>query len=120
MEKKEKKKEKQKQNKTSFPTDRGSFSSQRRLRYFALSLKLKDTRSAEFLAFVRPVVQWISDQSTHLVAVKCEVFTTASTRETRLCVRPATQQTRCPYFRQIAYATPLRMRGDLNERGLLT
>ena len=58
MEKKEKKKEKQKQNKTSFPTDRGSFSSQRRLRYFALSLKLKDTRSAEFLAFVRPVVQW--------------------------------------------------------------
>ena len=32
----------------------------------------------------------------------------------------ATQLTRCPYFRQIAYATPLHMRRDLSERGLLT
>ena len=57
--------------------------------------------------------------STHLVAVKCEVFTTTSTRKIKLCARPATQLTRPPYFRQIAYANPLRMREDLSERGLL-
>ena len=55
--------------------------------------------------------------SAHLVAMKCEVFTTASAREIQLCTRPATQQKRYPYFRQIAYASPLRMREDLSERG---
>ena len=34
--------------------------------------------------------------SVHLVAVKCEVFTTTSTREIQLCVRPATQLTPSP------------------------
>ena len=34
--------------------------------------------------------------SAHLVAVKCEVFTTTSTREIQLCARPATQLTRSP------------------------
>ena len=43
--------------------------------------------------------------SAHLVAVKCEVFTTTSTREIQLYARPATQLTRSPYFRQIAYAS---------------
>ena len=47
--------------------------------------------------------------SAHLVAVKCEVFTTTSTREVQLCARPATHLTRSPYFRQTAYASPLRM-----------
>ena len=56
--------------------------------------------------------------SAHLVAVKCEVFTTSSTTEIQLCARPATQLTHSPYFRQIAYASPLRMREDLSERGL--
>ena len=55
--------------------------------------------------------------SAHLVSVKCEVFTTTSAREIQLCARPATQQKRYPYFRQIAYASPLRMREDLSERG---
>ena len=41
----------------------GSFSSQRRgIRYFAFLLKLNDRRSAGFLAFIRPVVQWIIRQ----------------------------------------------------------
>ena len=53
----------------------------------------------------------------HLVAVKCEVFTTTSAREIHLCARPATQQTRSLYYRQIAYASPLRMLEDLSERG---
>ena len=55
----------------------------------------------------------------HLVAVKCEVFTATSTREIQPCARPATQLTRSPYFRQIAYASPVRMREYLSERGLL-
>ena len=50
--------------------------------------------------------------SAHLVAVNCEVFTTTSTREIQLCSRPATQLTRSAYFRQIVYASPLRMRED--------
>ena len=40
----------------------------------------------------------------HLVAVKCEVFTTTSTREIQLCARPATQLTCSP--RQISH-TPV-------------
>ena len=50
--------------------------------------------------------------------MKCEVFTTSSTMEIQLCARPATQLAHSPYFRQIAYASPLRMREDLSERGL--
>ena len=34
--------------------------------------------------------------SAHLVAVKCEVFTTTSTRKIQLRARPATQLTRSP------------------------
>ena len=34
--------------------------------------------------------------SAHLVAVKCEVFTTTSTREIQRCARPAIQLTRSP------------------------
>ena len=66
------------------------------LRYFALLLKPKDRRSAQFLAFIRPVVQWIIQQWSFLplVAVKCEVSTTTSTREIQLCAPPATQLTR--------------------------
>ena len=52
----------------------------------------------------------------HLVAVKCEVFTTTSTREIQLCARPATQLTRSPYFLQVAYSSPLLMREDLSQR----
>ena len=48
--------------KTSFSSDWGSFSSQRGLRYFALFLKLMDRRSVKFMAFIRPVVQWITRQ----------------------------------------------------------
>ena len=52
----EKKETKRINNQTaSFLADWGSFSSQRRLRYFALLLKVKDRRSAEYLAFIRHV-----------------------------------------------------------------
>ena len=49
--------------------------------------------------------------SAHLVAVKCEVFTTTSTREIQLCARPATRLRRSlllPEYRE-----------DFSERGLL-
>jgi len=51
--------------------------------------------------------------SAHLVAMKCKVFTTTSTREIQLCAWPATQLTHSPHFWQIAYASPLFMRADL-------
>ena len=57
--------------------------------------------------------------STHLLAVKWEGFTTASTREIQLGIWPATQLTRPPYFRQIVYGSPLRMSRYVSERGLL-
>ena len=50
----------------------------------------------------------------HLVAVKCEVFITTSTRKTQLCARPATQLTRCPH----TSGKSIPMREDLSERGL--
>ena len=86
----------------------GSFSSQRRLRYFALLLELKDRSGV--------VGYTVVIFSAHLVPVKWEFFTTSSTMEIQLCARPATQLTHSPYFRQIAYASPLRMREDLSER----
>ena len=53
-------------------------------------------------------------------AVKCEaVFTTASTREIQLCARPASQPTCSPLRPANRVASPLRMREDLSERGLL-
>ena len=56
--------------------------------------------------------------SAHLVAVKCEVFTTSSTREIQLCARPATQLTRSPllpanHVRQsIAHARIFKWKGS--------
>ena len=44
--------------------------------------------------------------------MKCKVLTTTSTRETQL--------TGPPYFRQIPHASPLCMRENLSERGLLS
>ena len=71
-ERKEERKKKKKKKKTktgknkNFILNRlgwGSFSSQRRgIRYFAFLLKLNDKRFAGFLAFIRPVVQWIIRQ----------------------------------------------------------
>ena len=59
----EKSKRKKTHQKTPFILNRlgrGSLSSQRHgIRYFAFLLKLNDRRFAEFLAFIRPVVQWI-------------------------------------------------------------
>ena len=44
-------------------TLRGSSLSQRRgIRYFAFLLRLNDRRLAGFLAFIQPVVQWITRQ----------------------------------------------------------
>ena len=86
----------------------GSFSSRRRLRYFALLLELKDRSGV--------VGYTVVIFSAHFVAVKCEVFTTSSTMEIQLCARPATQLTHSPYFRQNTYASPLRMREDLSEK----
>ena len=91
-------------------TQWGSFSSQRRLRYFALLLELKDRSGV--------VGYTVVIFSAHFVAAKCEFFTTSSTMEIQLCARPATQLTHSPYFRQIAYTSPLRMREYLSERGL--
>ena len=58
--KKQQTKKQSKQKPTLFATDWGSFSNQRRSRYFALLLKLMDRCSVEFLAFIRPGMQWIS------------------------------------------------------------
>ena len=38
------------------------------------------------------------DLLTHLVAMKCEVSTTTSTREIQLCIQAATQLMRSPLF----------------------
>ena len=55
----------------------------------------------------------------HLIAVKCEVFTTTSTREIQLCARPATQLTCSPllpadFTRQsIAHARKFQLNGSM-------
>ena len=90
------------------------FSSQFRLRYFASSLKLKDRCYAEFLAFIPPVV---TRRQPFPPSLSREIrgFHYHWYREIQLCARPATQLTRSPYFRHIAYASPLRIREDLSE-----
>ena len=87
-----------KQKTTSISTDWGSFLSQCQLQYLALLLKLKVRCSANFLAFIQPVVVYMAVIfSAHLVTVKWEVFTTTtSTREIQLCAWPATQLTHSP------------------------
>ena len=71
---------------TSFSTDWGSFSSQRRLRYFALLLKVSETKGQTFRGIVYSTSGLYTGVilSVHLVAVKREVFTTSSTREIQL------------------------------------
>ena len=102
---------------------RGSFSSQRHgIRYFAFftETKWQTFRGIPGFYSTSGAVDYKAViLCAHLVAVKCEVFTTTSTREIQLCTRPATQLTCCPYFRQISHARPLRMRENLSERGLL-
>ena len=59
--------------------DHSRLSQRRGLRYFALLLKVKERRSAELLAFIRPVDYTAVIFFTYLVAVKCQVFTTTVT-----------------------------------------
>ena len=89
----------------SFSAYWGSISSQCQLHYFALLLKLKDTHSAEFLAFIQPVViqqwsfppilsPWNVRFSLLLVPLLLSTSTTTtctSTRGIQLCIQPATQ-----------------------------
>ena len=57
----------------------------------------------------------------HLVAVKCEVFTTTSTREIQLCPRPATQLTCSPLLladfthQSIAHAQKSKWKGSVDN-----
>ena len=97
----EKKKNKRKKNKNFILNrlGRGSFSSQRgrRIRYFAFLLKVNDKTFRGISAFY--LTSGAVDYTAvifcdHLVAVKCEVFTTTSTREIQLCALPATLLTR--------------------------
>ena len=102
---------------------RGSFSSQRHgIRYFAFftETKWQTFRGIPGFYSTSGAVDYTAVIfCAHLVAVKCEVFTTTSTREIQLCTRPATQLTCSPYFRQISHASPLRVRENLSERGRL-
>ena len=118
------KKQQRKNTKTSFSTDwAGDHSRVSAAEYdiFAFLLKLNDRRFAGFLAFIRPVVQWITRQwssepilspwnarfSLLLVLGK---YSYALGQQPSWCVPP--------YIRQIVHASPLRMRENLNERGL--
>ena len=58
--------------------------------------------------------------SAYLVAVKCEGFTTTSTREIQLCAQPATPLMRSPLLPANCEHQDI-VRGDLNDskRGLL-
>ena len=99
------KQEQKNKTKTSFSTDWGSFSSQRRLQYFAMLLKLENKRPAEFLAFIRPVEHWsfpsilLSGNASFSLRLILWKYSYALGQQ--------------PSFRQIAYASPLRMRGVL-------
>ena len=78
---------------TSFSTDWRSVSSKRRLPYFALLLKTKGEprrRNSSLLFDQSCSGHTAVIFSAHLVAVKCEVFTTTSTREIQLSARPVT------------------------------
>ena len=114
---------KRKRTKTSFSTDtvgRGSFSSQRRgIRYFAFLLKLNDRRFAGFLAFIRPVVQWITRQGSFAPILspwnaRFSLLLVLGKYSYALGQQPSWRVP--PYFRQFSLASPLRMRENLSER----
>ena len=96
----------------------GSFSSQcRGIRYFAFLLKLNDQCSVWFLAFIRPVVQWITRQW-----IFAPILSPWNARFSLLLVlgkyyafgqQPSWRVP--PYFRQISHTSPLCMRKNLSE-----
>ena len=101
----------------------GSFSSQRRgIRYFAFLLKLNDRHFVGFLAFIWPVVQWITWQWS-----LAPILSPWNARFSLLLVLgkysyAISQQPSWhvpPYFRQISHASPLLMCENLSERGHL-
>ena len=101
---------------------RGSFSSQCcGIRYFAFLLKLNDRRSVEFLAFIRPVVQWITWQwSFGLILLPWNAWFSLllvlGKYSYMLGQQPSWHVP--PYFWQISHASPLHMPENLSERGL--
>ena len=135
MEKKEREKTKNNKQKTTKPKHfifnrlgRGSFSSQRRgIRYFCL---FTETKWQTF----RWIPGFYSTSGTvdymavifcaHLVDVKCEIFTTTSTREIQLCARPATQLT-CSHLlpanftrKSIAHARKSKWKGSMGMKDI--
>ena len=100
----------------------GSFSNQRcRIQYFAFLLKLNDRRSVEFLAFIRPVVQWITWQWSFAL-----ILSPWNARLSLLLVLGKYSYTLGqqlswhvpPYFWQISHASPLHMPENRSEKGL--
>ena len=105
-----------------------SFPSQYRWRYFVLFrvllLKLKDRRSSEFLAFIRPVGQWITRQWSFppILWPWNARFSLLLVLGKQLCARPATQLPCCPllpanHVRQsIAHARKFKSQGSIPVR----
>ena len=83
-------------------------------------LKLKDRHSAEFLACIQPVVQWITRQWSFpaMLSPWNARFSLLVVLGKYSYVHGQQPSRRVPpYFRQIEYARPLRMREDLSARG---
>ena len=110
-------------------TDRyHSRASQHRWRYFVLFsvllLKLKDRRSSEFLAFIRPVGQWITRQWSFppILLPWNAWFSLLLVLGKLLCARPATQLTCCPLLpanrvrQSIAHARKFKSKGSIPVR----
>ena len=101
---------------------RGSFLSRRHgIRYFALLLKLNDRRFAGFLTFIRPVVQWITQQWSFAPVLSpwnVRFSLVLGKYSYALGQQPSWHVPSC--FRQISYASPLHMCKNLSERGLFT
>ena len=100
-----------------------SFLSQRcGIRYFAFLLKLNDRRFAGFLAFIWPVVQWITRQWSFVPNLspwnaRFSLLLVLGKYSYALRQQPSWRVP--PYFRQISHASLLCMLKNLSERGLL-
>ena len=105
---------------TSFSADCGSCLSQCcGLWYISLLMKLMDRQSVEFLAFIQPVViqQWSFLPILSLWNAKFSLLLVPGKYSYAFSQQPSWKVPPC--CRQIAYVSPLRMHGELSERGLL-
>ena len=86
--------------------------------YFAFLLKLNDRRSAGFLAFIRPVVQWSFAPNLSPWNARFSLLLVLGKYSYATGQQPSWRVP--PYFRQISHASPLLMRENLSERGLIS